>query len=126
MAGENGNGLEAGTKWGTLKIGGPIALVIVVQFITIAALLGALLGIIPSPMTTMLVILEKQATALASHVSDTRMYRAELISAVDYQNMLMRAICYRMSDTKEQAMQCEPGYRGFPEEELKYYERKKR
>lgn len=48
----------------------------------------------------------------------------------EYQNMLLRAICYRLSDNKMQALQCEPRYRGYTEptqeEELRYYDPKKK
>lgn len=121
----NGNGVEATTKWGGIKLQGPIAIVIFFMMAVIVALLGALLGIIPSPMTQMLGLLEKETAVLTNHTNDARTYRSETLAALEYQNMLMRAICYRLSDTKEQALQCEPGYRGYPEEDLKYYDRPK-
>lgn len=52
------------------------------------------------------------------------------VAQTEYQNMLLRAICYRLSDNKTQALQCEPRYKGYTEpttqeEELRYYDKKK-
>lgn len=121
----NNNGVEASTQWGALKVTGPVALVIVALLVIIALLFAALFGWISTPVTQMLEILRSQTSILQHHLEDTNEYRSENQRALNYQNMLMRALCYRLSDTKEQAMQCEPEYRGYPEENLKYYDRPK-
>lgn len=86
---------------------GPIT---VVAFI----LLAALLGWIPSPMTTMLNMLSRNVEALESHDRTSAGLRTQIVKGTEYQNILLRSIC-RSLLPKEQQAQCEPKYLGYEE-----------
>jgi hypothetical protein len=83
-------------------------------YIFAGALLAALLGWIPSPMTNALNSFEKVANALQSHDQKSSELRQQITDSMNYQNALLRTICRGITPANLQ-MQCEPRYRGYEE-----------
>lgn len=78
-------------------------------------LLAALLGLIESPMTKMLVVLDRQSQILSKLDANDQAQWKMLLSSIEYQNMLSRTICRTIVPTQTQ-YQCEPRWRGYDEE----------
>lgn len=115
---DSNDSIEAKTPFGTLVAHGA-TVVLIVLMLSIGFFLVRLGEQLVSHNAAMLMA-EAQNIETRKQIKDSIDRQA---SVTEFQTILLRAICYRLSDNKDQALRCE-GYT-MPEEEMKYYDRKK-